>query len=67
MPNQSLLSVLQSLRNQWVAMRDYEQTPLIELHKWSDIPTDLLLFNTISTEAQVLLFFGVQTFRFGRD
>jgi amino acid adenylation domain-containing protein len=46
-PNSSLLEVAQKLREQWIAMRNYEHTPATEIHKWSDIPKNLLMFNSM--------------------
>src|SRR5262249_51676786 len=37
----------QEMRNQWVAMREYEQLPLVRVHGCSDVPRGLPLFETI--------------------
>ncbi len=42
-----LLPWLQELRSQWVAMRDYEHTPLVKIQAWSDVPPGTSLFNSI--------------------
>ncbi|AFZ01576.1 type I polyketide synthase [Calothrix sp. PCC 6303] len=44
---QSLLSWLQRFQLQLVEARNYEYTPLTEAHKWSEIPRNLPLFETI--------------------
>ncbi|MBW4666573.1 MAG: non-ribosomal peptide synthetase [Cyanomargarita calcarea GSE-NOS-MK-12-04C] len=45
--NQSLFSWLQSFQLQLVEVRDYEYTQLTEAHKWSEIPRNLTLFESI--------------------
>ncbi|HLM73374.1 MAG TPA: amino acid adenylation domain-containing protein, partial [Polyangiaceae bacterium] len=42
----TVLSCLQDLRAQWIAMRDHEQTPLMEISKWSEVRGERALFNT---------------------
>ncbi|WP_051470237.1 condensation domain-containing protein [Fischerella sp. PCC 9605] len=44
---QSLLSWLQHLQTQLVEARDYEYTPLTEIHGWSEVPRNLTLFESI--------------------
>ncbi|MEO1374371.1 MAG: condensation domain-containing protein [Cyanobacteria bacterium J06635_10] len=44
---QPLLSWLQNLQKQLVAARDYEYTPLTEIHGWSEVPRNLSLFESI--------------------
>jgi hypothetical protein len=46
-PNSRLLPFLQSLRSQWIAMRDYEHTPLVKIHEWSPLPPGKLLFDNL--------------------
>jgi natural product biosynthesis luciferase-like monooxygenase protein/amino acid adenylation domain-containing protein len=43
----TLLPFLKQLRSQWVAMRDYEHTPLVKVQEWSDVPKGTALFNSI--------------------
>jgi natural product biosynthesis luciferase-like monooxygenase protein len=38
---------LQALRAQQVAVRDYEHTPLVNIQKWSDIPSGSPLFDSV--------------------
>lgn len=38
---------LKEVRRQWVAMRDHEHTPLVEVQKYSDIPAGKPLFESI--------------------
>jgi amino acid adenylation domain-containing protein len=38
---------LKELREQWMAMRDYEQTPLVEIQRWSEAPRGMPLFESI--------------------
>lgn len=42
-----LLSWLKELRSQWVAMRDYEHTPLVKIQRCSDVPPGKPLFESI--------------------
>ncbi|HEY9724993.1 MAG TPA: condensation domain-containing protein, partial [Chroococcales cyanobacterium] len=42
-----LISWLKELRTQWIAVRDYEHTPLVEIQSWSDIPAGQQLFESI--------------------
>jgi hypothetical protein len=42
-----LLSWLKELRAAWIALRDYEHTPLVKIQGWSDIPSGTSLFNSI--------------------
>ncbi|HEY9603240.1 MAG TPA: condensation domain-containing protein, partial [Allocoleopsis sp.] len=46
-PNLSLLPWLKELRAQWMAMRDYEHTPLVEIQKWSEVPRGTPLFESL--------------------
>ncbi|MBD2201082.1 amino acid adenylation domain-containing protein [Calothrix sp. FACHB-1219] len=43
----SLLSWLKELRSQWVALRNYEHTPLVNVQRWSDVPPGKPLFDSI--------------------
>ena len=42
-----LLPWLQELRTQWVAMRDFEHTPLVKIQGWSDVSPGKPLFESI--------------------
>ncbi|MBD2596806.1 amino acid adenylation domain-containing protein [Nostoc spongiaeforme FACHB-130] len=42
-----LLTWLKELRSQWVALRDYEHTPLTNIQRWSDVPGGTPLFDSI--------------------
>lgn len=46
-PEQSVLSLLKELQSQWMALRDYEHTPLVQVQTWSDIPAGTSLFQSI--------------------
>jgi amino acid adenylation domain-containing protein len=46
-PELSVLSWLKELRSQWIALRDYEHTPLVQVQKWSDISPGISLFQSI--------------------
>jgi amino acid adenylation domain-containing protein len=46
-PESELLTLLQRLRAQQVALRDYEHTPLVKVQGWSDLPRGMPLFETI--------------------
>ena len=46
-PNSRLLPFLQSLRSQWIAMRDYEHTPLVKIHEWSPLSPGQPLFDNL--------------------
>lgn len=46
-PEQQLLPWLKELRSQWVALRDYEHTPLVNIQSWSEIPSGTPLFNSL--------------------
>jgi len=42
-----LLTWLKKLQNQQVGMRQYEYNPLVDVRKWSDVPTNQPLFESI--------------------
>lgn len=42
-----LVDWLKQLRTQWMSMRDYEHTPLVQVQKWSDVPAGKSLFDSI--------------------
>jgi len=42
-----LLPWLNELRNQWIAMRDFEHTPLGKIQQWSQIPAGKPLFESL--------------------
>jgi amino acid adenylation domain-containing protein len=46
-PRMQVLPWLQTLREQWVALRDYEHTPLVKIQGWSDVPRSRPLFESI--------------------
>ncbi len=46
-PELTILELLQDLRSQWIAIRDYETTSLTQIHQWSDLTTDHSLFDTL--------------------
>jgi non-ribosomal peptide synthase protein (TIGR01720 family) len=46
-PEDSFVSLLKKIQFQQVEARQYEHTPLVQLHKWSDMPRDLPLFESI--------------------
>lgn len=46
-PDQSLISVLKNLRKQHIDGREYEQTPLVRILGWSDVPRQVPLFESI--------------------
>ena len=43
----ALLPWLKSLQEQQLEARQYEYTPLVELHGWSDVPRHVPLFESI--------------------
>lgn len=44
---QPLLSWLQNLQTKLVAARDHEYTPLTDIHRWSEVPRNLNLFESL--------------------
>ena len=38
---------LKELRAQWMSMRDFEHTPLVQVQKWSDIPAGMRMFESV--------------------
>ena len=42
-----ILPWLQALRSQWLALRDYEHTPLVKIQEWSEVPGGTALFESI--------------------
>jgi non-ribosomal peptide synthetase component F len=46
-PDAMLMPWLQELRSQWVALRDYENTPLARIHEWSEMPAGTPLFESV--------------------
>ncbi len=42
-----VISCLKELRSQWLNLREYEHTPLVKIHGWSDVPGESSLFNSI--------------------
>ncbi len=54
-PDMLLMPWLKELRAQWLAMRDYEHTPLLKVQGWSDIPSRKPLFDSILVFENYLL------------
>jgi len=50
-----LLPWLKDLRSQHVAVRDYEHTPLLDVRGWSDVPSNIPLFESIVVFENYLL------------
>jgi amino acid adenylation domain-containing protein len=46
-PEQDLVPWLKELREQHIAVRDHEQTPLVQVQGWSDVPRGMPLFESI--------------------
>lgn len=46
-PDMTVASWLQQVRNQWSALRDYEHTPLVKIQSWSQVPRGQPLFETV--------------------
>ncbi len=42
-----LIDWLKQIRAQWMSMRDYEHTPLVQVQKWSEIPAGTPMFSSI--------------------
>ena len=51
-PDFRLLSYLKQVRSQWMAMRDYEHTPLANVQAWSEVPGNTLFQTTVRFENQ---------------
>jgi amino acid adenylation domain-containing protein len=45
--NGRLLPWLMEVRNQWIALREFEHTPLVEIQGWSEVPGGQSLFESI--------------------
>ncbi|MBW4548499.1 MAG: amino acid adenylation domain-containing protein [Symplocastrum torsivum CPER-KK1] len=43
----SLLPWLKKLQSQWIALGNYEQTPLVQIQKWGEVPEETSLFESI--------------------
>ncbi|MSU58572.1 MAG: amino acid adenylation domain-containing protein [Pedosphaera sp.] len=54
-PEEPLLPWLKRLREQWVAMRDFEHTPLVKVQAWSEVPPGMALFDSIVVFENFLL------------
>ncbi|MGH7824893.1 MAG: non-ribosomal peptide synthetase [Candidatus Binatia bacterium] len=48
-PKKSLIPWLNEVRSQWIAMREFEHIPLIQIQQWSEIPPGHPLFETLVT------------------
>jgi amino acid adenylation domain-containing protein len=46
-PDATIAEYLQGLREQWLALRDHEHTPLMQLQQWSDVAPGRPLFETL--------------------
>ena len=46
-PELSVLSLLKELQSQWITLRDYEHTPLVQVQKCSDMPPGTSLFESL--------------------
>jgi len=46
-PDQTVLSCLQQVRTQQLAVRPYERTPLVEVHGYSEVPAGTSLFDSV--------------------
>ncbi|HSH02517.1 MAG TPA: amino acid adenylation domain-containing protein [Anaerolineae bacterium] len=46
-PSQTIIDWLTYVRHQWLALRPHEQTPLVEIHRQTAVPTDDTLFHSI--------------------
>ena len=53
-PEKLLLPWLKELRVQWLAIRDYEHTPLVKVQAWSDIPSGSLFESILVFENYLL-------------
>jgi len=45
--NESLLALLKRLQRQQLEMREYEYSPLVQVHGWSEVPRGVPLFESI--------------------
>jgi amino acid adenylation domain-containing protein len=45
-PEMLLIPWLKEIRAQWIAMREYEQTSLLKIQEWSDVPPGTPLFES---------------------
>ena len=46
-PDLPLIPWLKALRAQWIALRDYEHTPLVKVQEWSEVPRGIPLFESL--------------------
>ncbi|MEH2243329.1 amino acid adenylation domain-containing protein [Nostoc sp.] len=47
LPDSSILPWLKDIQEQQVTARQYEHSPLVKVHQWSDISSDLAMFESI--------------------
>jgi surfactin family lipopeptide synthetase C len=47
LPGEPLLPWLKKLREQWIALRDHEHTPLLQVQEWSEIPPGEPIFENL--------------------
>jgi amino acid adenylation domain-containing protein len=60
-PEASLLPWLKEIRQLQIALREHEATPLTEIQRWSDVPRDRSLFET------VYVFYEMNTFFWSKE
>jgi natural product biosynthesis luciferase-like monooxygenase protein len=46
-PEMKLMPWLKTIREQWLTLRTYEQTPLVDIQQWSEVPGGQPLFNSL--------------------
>ncbi len=46
-PDQTVLELLQALQQRQVDIQEYQYTPLVEVHGWSEVPRNVPLFQSI--------------------
>ncbi|MFP5274543.1 amino acid adenylation domain-containing protein [Coleofasciculus sp.] len=46
-PDLPLVPWLKALREQWISLRDYEHTPLVNIQEWSEVPRGESLFESL--------------------
>ena len=59
-PDRSVLDLLRELRRQWVVSREYKQTPLVDIQRWSEIPRGAPLFQSLVVFENSLLNSGLR-------
>jgi natural product biosynthesis luciferase-like monooxygenase protein len=46
-PEMELLPWLKTIRTQWLNLREYERTPLVDIQRWSELPRGTPLFESV--------------------